>query len=148
MDLLLGLGVNSTVKYQLVTFLVAYVFLYMVLFKPYYKAYLERVSRTLGQTDLAEKYLLETQSLQAEFERKSRDINNKYKEVYESGRKQAMQEYDQVVGAAKASAKTQVDAAKMQIAGQVKEARQQLEKEVVTVAGVISGRLLGGDKNL
>ena len=57
MELLTQLGVNQTIWIQLATFFICFVFLKYFLFDPYFAAYNERKDRTLGQSELAERFV-------------------------------------------------------------------------------------------
>lgn len=146
MDLLRGLGVvPEFLGYHLVIFLVTYLVLHFLLFKPYFKAYLARVERTMGRAELAEKYLAETQSLQAEYEGKAQELSHKYRAIFDSSRVQAMKEYDKLVSEARQTAKAEFDAAKQNISAEMQAARKNLQAEVPALSEVITARLLGKD---
>lgn len=141
--MLQGLGVNSTVGPQLVIFLVSYLLLYFLIFKPYFRAYTERVERTMGRTELAERYISESHALQSEYEAKARELSANYKTIFDDSRGKAMREYDKLIGEARQAAKAQLDGAKDKIKGQMSTARKDLEKEVPAVSAAITSRLLG-----
>lgn len=145
MELLRGLGVNSTIGYQLVIFLITYVILHQVLFRPYYKAYLARIERTMGRTEMAERFTAEAQALQAEYESKARALSTKYRELFEASRVQANKEQDEIVNAARTHAKTTMETAKQKITSELTTARKSLEKETPVLADTIMARLLGKD---
>lgn len=145
MELLRGLGLDSSVGIQLVIFLITYLILHFVLFKPYFAAYNERLKRTMGQADLAEKYLAESQALQAVYENKARELSAQYKAIYDDSRLKAQREYDQTVSAARQTAKTQFETTKQKIRTELDSARKESQKEVPAVAGAITARLLGKD---
>jgi len=145
MEMLRGLGVNSTVGIQLVIFLVGYAFLYFALFKPYFRAYAERVDRTMGRAELAERYIAESTALQAEYETKARELSSQYKSIFDESRSQALREYDRVVSEARLAAKAQLENAKQKIRSELENANNQLQKEIPAVAEAITSRLLGKD---
>ncbi len=145
MDLLRGLGVNSTVGYQIVIFLATYVVLHFVLFKPYFKAYLGRVESTMGRAEMAERFLAESQSLQAEYERKAQTLSHQYRTIFDSSRMQAMKEHDRLMSEARQAAKTEFEAAKQNISTELQSARKNLQAEVPVLSEVITARLLGKD---
>ena len=90
MDILSALGVDATLGIQFIIFLVSYVFLVNVVFKPYHRAYEERVKRTLGNAEFAERILAETKELEIEFEQKARLLNYETKGIFDSERSEAM----------------------------------------------------------
>lgn len=145
LDMLRGLGVNETVGPQLVIFLFSYTVLYFLILKPYFKAYVERVDRTMGRAELAERYIAESHALQSEYENKARSMSASYKSIFDESRTKAMREYDQMVGEARNAAKTQLESSKEKIRSQLTTARKDLEKEVPGVVSEITTRLLGKD---
>ena len=143
MELLRGLGLDSSVGIQLVLFLVTYLILHFVLFKPYFAAYNERISRTMGRAELAEKYLAESQALQGEYENKARQLSAQYKAIFDESRLKAQKESDQTVSQARQAAKSQLESMKQKIRGELENARKDAQKEIPTVTSAITSRLLG-----
>jgi F-type H+-transporting ATPase subunit b len=145
MELLRGLGVNATVGIQLVIFLATYLVLHFVLFKPYFRAYVNRVERTMGRAELAERFLAESQHLQTEYERRARELSAQTKTIFDGSRTQAMREYDQLVNEARQAAKASFESSKQKINTEMAGARQGLQGEIPNLAEVITARLLGKD---
>jgi F-type H+-transporting ATPase subunit b len=145
MELLRGLGVNSTVGIQMVIFLVAYLALHFILFKPYFRAYVDRVERTMGRAELAERFLAESQSLQSEYERKARELSAQFKTIFDGSRSTAMREYDQLVNDARQAAKASFETSKQKIDVEIDAARKSLQSEIPALSEVITARLLGKD---
>jgi len=143
MELLTGLGVNQTVGIQFVIFLATYFVLHFVLFRPYFAAFKARVANTMGQTEQAERYIAETHELQYKYETKARQLSNEYKAIYDKSRAEAMKEYDRLVGEARQGARAAYDASKDRIDEGMRQARQDIRKEIPAVATEITGRLLG-----
>lgn len=143
MEILNALGINETITVQFVIFLVAYLFLSNLLFKPYYRAFIERKDRTVGRTDTAERYIKEAKDLQAQFETKARELNSRYKVIYDQSRSEALKEYDQLVGAARSDSKNWIENQRDQIQIAVKKVQSEIGSEVKGVSKVIQARLLG-----
>ena len=115
MELFTALGINSTLFMQIAGFLVTFIFLKLVLFDPYFKAYLERSRQTVGQVDEAEKYNLETKTLEEEYAQEARKINQEYKNIYDKVRAEAIKEYDQKVSTAREEAKFELEKSQKKI---------------------------------
>ncbi len=147
MELLTSLGVNSTLVIQLIAFLVVYVVLKYVLFAPYFKAYNERNLRTVGQTELAERYVNQTRELEEKFALKASEVNERYKAVYDKTRGEAMKEYDRLVSESRVLAKRLVDESRAKIQKEMDSARGQLKSEVEGVSKLINQKLIGKDVN-
>lgn len=147
MDLLSSLGVNSTLPIQFAQFIIVFVILKYVLFKPYFGAYLERSNRTVGKTELAERYVTETRALEEQFARLAQESNERYKAIYDQARAEATRDYENVVNEARERTKKVADEALVKIHGEMERARTQLGQEVQAVAQIISQKLIGKELN-
>jgi len=145
MSLLTSLGVNPTLVIQLGIFLFVFFILKYLLFGPYFRAFNQRNESTVGQTELAERYLQETKALEDEYAMKAQVANERYRTIYDQTRAEATKEYDRLVGEARAQAKTQVEGARQKIQKEVDGAQAQLTKEIPEVVKIINQKLLGKD---
>ena len=93
MDLLIQLGVNSSITIQLGMFLVVFVVLKYVLFQPYYAAFKERKERTIGKTELAERFVAEARELEEQYTLRAQQANDQFREIYDKNRLAATKEY-------------------------------------------------------
>ncbi len=141
-NLLVSLGVDSSVFYQFSIFLVSYIAMYFLVFKPYYKAYGQRVENTVGSQESNERVLEEAQEIQVEFESKTRDINSEYKKIYTQARTTAMEEYDGIVMSARAQAKSILDKAQIDIQAQFELAQNKLGPETAQISTQIKTKIL------
>ncbi len=146
MGLLMSLGVNQTLFFQFGIFVAVFVVLKYVLFVPYFAAFNKRNEATVGQTELAERYLSETKALEEAFAQKAQAANEKYRAVYDQIRADTVKEYDRLVSDARARAKTRTDAARKKIEADMQTARTQLTKEIPGVSQLIVQKLIGGSK--
>jgi F-type H+-transporting ATPase subunit b len=145
-NLLVSLGVNPTLWIQLGIFLVTFLILQFVLFKPYFAAFNERNERTLGQTELAERYITQTRELEEKFAAKASEVNEKYRAVFDQTRTEANKEFDTVIGGARARAKQLIDETRKKIQAEMESARTQLDKEVGTVSQLINSKMIGKEQ--
>ena len=143
MGLLIQLGVNETLAMQLGVFLVVFIVLKYFLFGAYYAAFNERKARTLGKTELAEKYLAEAKQMEDQFATKAREANDLYREVFEKGRAAANKEYDRVVNEARQLAKDKTDEMRASLQKDMQSVRTQVAQELNGVAQVINQKLIG-----
>src|SRR5258705_9331734 len=109
MDLLVQLGVNQTLPIQIATFLVCFVVLKYFLFGPYYAAFNERKDRTLGKTELAERFIAEARELEEKFGVRAQEVNDRFREVFDKSRLEAVKEYDRLINEARAKTKAIVE---------------------------------------
>lgn len=143
MEILTALGVDSTLGIQFIIFLVAYVFLTTLVFKPYHRAYEERVKRTEGNTDLAERILTESKDLELQFEQKARALNNETKIIFDHSRTEAMKEYDRMVSQARDRAKSIMEKTRLQIGHEFESARAELNKEIPGITKTVVQKMMG-----
>jgi F0F1-type ATP synthase membrane subunit b/b' len=145
MELLISLGVNQTLAYQFGIFVVVYLTLKYVLFVPYFHAYNERNERTVGKTELAERFVAETHELEQAYAQKAQEVNERYKSVYDRTRAEAVKEYDRLVGDARAQGKKLIDEARNQVQKEMTSARTQLAQEINGISQLINHKLIGKD---
>lgn len=148
MEILFALGVDSSIGIQFVIFLMVYVILVGLLFQPYFQAYNVRKERTVGNTEAAERLLLEAQKLESEYEIKAKEINQRFKVIYDQARSQAVAECDQLINQARERARELVATTKNKIHADMTAAQQELRREVPAVARVVSVQLIGKDLSL
>ena len=144
MELFKTLGLDETILFQFGIFLVVYLFLSNILFKPYMKAFDKRSEQTVGKTDTAERFIVEAQELENEYETKAREINKKFKVIYDESRTLALKEHDHLVAEARSSAKEITEKAQKEITIAMQEAQKKLQLEVPAIAKTISNQVIGG----
>ncbi len=144
-SLLKVLGIDSTVWFQLVSFLIAYLALSNLVFKPYLKAFHERERRTVGSEESAVRIVEEAQQLQMNYEQRAKHLNSEIRSVYEAHRAEATKQYEKQVEAARAESATALDSARQKISTEVQAARKALSAEIPAVSAAIAARLSGKD---
>lgn len=143
MGLLVSLGVNQTLFFQLGIFFAVFIVLKHVLFEPYFKAYVARNEATVGQAELAERYLAETKDLEEQFAVKAQTANERFRAIFEKTRGETVKEHDRLVTEARTRAKSLTDAARKKIQVEVDGAKTQLSKEIPGVSKLIVQKLIG-----
>ncbi len=146
-NLLSSLGVNDTYYVEFGLFLAVYLTLKYVLFGPYFAAYNQRNDRTVGQTELAERFVNETRELEERFSKRAQEVNERFKAVFDKSRSEAMKEYDRMIGEARTKAKSLVEDTRQRIGTEMETARKQLSSEVGAVSQLINHKLIGKDFN-
>lgn len=148
MEILTALGVDSTIGYQFAIFVVVYSCLYFLVFKPYFKAFEERKNRTVGNQEIAEKYLVEATELQSHYETEARALNAEIKSIFDKRRTEALREYENLVGESRNKAQIMLERARQTIQGQVDKARAELAQKTTDVSKTIIGQVLGKEVEL
>src|SRR5688500_7736077 len=77
------LGVNSTIWIQLGLLLLTFILLNNLVFKRFQSALDERHDKTVGGEDLTKQLLLETQEIQARYERRAREVNDQIRTAFD-----------------------------------------------------------------
>ena len=143
MEILAALGVNSTIAIQFCVFLVAFLVLNLLVFKPYLAAYEERERRTSGQTKAAEGLFAEANKLKEDYASRARTQLEETQAVYAGAKKEAGSVYQEKVEAAKKEANAEVDKARVEISNQLSAASANIKAEVSNISGIISEKLIG-----
>ena len=147
-SVLTTLKIDSTIWIQLGCFLVSYIALSNLIFKPYYKVYLERNKRTVGGEEHAEKMVQETAQLNEKFASRTREINSEFKTIYDAEKASASKVYNQKITDARGSTQEMTESVRTQIVSEVKKAQGELEKEIPFVSGAIASKLTGKEVTL
>ena len=147
-SLLRALGVDHTIWIQLGCFIVSYLALTELVFKPYLRAFHERERLTIGNEESAVRIIEEARNLENEYERKARSLNGEVRGVYDSHRTEALEEYDRVVQAARSKAEGLLTLARQKITAETQAARKSLSAEIPAVSLAIASRLAGKDLSL
>lgn len=137
-----ALGINSTLWVQLGVFVFSYLVLSRLVFSPYYRAFHERQSRTVGDQYEAEKISKQALALEEQYKNKIRDLNNEVKSIYDAAKLQAAREQDQIQNEAKEKAKATIDRAREKIQGEVNKAREDLIKQTPQLSQAITSVLI------
>ncbi len=140
---LTSLGINNTLFIHFGIFLIAYLALSHLIFKPYLKALEEREKRTVGSADLTSRILEETESLKAEYQAKARQINSEIKEVMEAAKKEATDLYQTEVQLAQRIYLENLDELKARVETARNQSFARVDQEVDSVSRAISDRLVG-----
>lgn len=143
MELLESLGVNSSIFAQLVIFLIAYVLLSRIAFKPYLEALNKRDANTVGGEETAEKLNQEVESLKKEFDEKAKEMSLAQMEIYNSAQAEAQKTYDSLVAQERKNSEDSIESMKTKVKKNIGEARGQMSSEVPKVSQEIIGKLIG-----
>ena len=143
LQILLQLGANETVFIQFSLFVVTILFLTVVVYGPFFKAYDQRMNQTKGADQVADETQNEAKKLEVIYQSKAREINEKIKSIYENIRKGAVDQVSQVVSAGKTEVTDKADQARGQIQTQKNNAEKDLVLVSQEVATEISKKLTG-----
>lgn len=145
MELLTSLGVDKTFWYQAACFLVSFLALTQLVFRPYMRALHERENRTVGNEETATKLVQEAHDLQTQYETKAKQVNSQIKQAFDASRANAQKEYDTLVLSAREEAVRLIDESRVQLMSQIQAARKAVAAEIPGVSLAIASRLAGKD---
>ena len=143
MELLQALGLDSTLLPQFLIFMVCYLAMTQLVFKPYLAIHEERKTATIGNQEVAERILLETQDIQYKFESRAREINSEIKNIFDAAKKGATKSQDELLKAARDEAEAVMKQTREDLKKAMASAELDVKKYVPELAQTISGRLLG-----
>tara|TARA_B100000749_G_scaffold122825_1_gene93894 strand:+ start:138738 stop:139181 length:444 start_codon:yes stop_codon:yes gene_type:complete len=142
LNLLKTLELDSTIFIQFGIFLLAYLPIKLLVFKPYFEAYKERLRRTEGNQQDSESFLKEANELKEKLEVRTREVNAEYKTIYDTGRNAALKEQEGILSTARSKAKTEMDSARENIAQQFESAKKQIQSDVADMGEIIVGKMM------
>lgn len=142
-DILRQLGVNETLFIQLATFIVVFLILRALVFKPYFDAYEKRKGATEGNTEAAEKLAKDATELEASFQKKARELATSVKAQFEKARLEAQVEADKILSESRENTHRILEKARLHVQEEAARTREQLSRETPELGAAIADRLLG-----
>ncbi len=142
-EILTSLGINNTVFYQFGIFFVAFISMKYIVFAPYLKAHDERVARTVGGQENAEKLLSEAHEKEQAYKEQAKKLNSKIKELFSEQNAKAKKEIEQIMAVAKKEADEKTEEARSELDQAVRSARKEMENHISEISGNIEKKFLG-----
>ena len=137
-----SLGIDWTLWVQVGIFIIAFLSLSSLLFKPYMAAYEERKRRTSGNLESATEIEKDTEALQADYEKQAKELNAELKAIFDRARAEGQSTSSQVVDQARAEADRELGSARTLVEKQLGDARTRLKQDVTDLSQVITNKLL------
>lgn len=137
------LGVNNTVFFQFVIYILVFPLLHILVFKPFAKAQEERQNRTKGSEQLSYEFHQKTAELQSEYQRRAREVNGLIHEIFVEAKTQASTEQEKILQAAKQDAQNTIDQNNKKISTLIAEASKDLSGQASQLALTVTQKLLG-----
>lgn len=141
-NILVSLGVDKTVFYQMGIFLLAFTFLKYFIFNPYLAAYIERRKRTVGHADVAKDLKAEIDALEAQYSTEAKAQNEKIKELFAEKRSAGAKEATKIVEAGHANAQKTLAEGKKSIDSAFSQAREEMKTFVPSIGDAMVERLI------
>jgi F0F1-type ATP synthase membrane subunit b/b' len=141
-NILVSLGVDKTVFYQLAIFLVAFLFLKHFVFNPYLAAYIERRKKTVGHGEVAKEMQAEIDELEAKYSSSAKALNDKIKIVFAEKKAVGSKEAARIVEAGYNDAQKTLINGKTEIDAAFSQARSEMKTHVASIGDAMVERLL------
>jgi F-type H+-transporting ATPase subunit b len=136
------IGVNTTMLMQMANFAVLLVLLYAFLWDPILEFLDKRRQTIKGRLDDAENNRKQASQLQQERQDELQEIRRERAEIIEQARSMGEQEGDQIVERARREAQRLMGQTEDRIGEQMRNAREELRREVAELATEIAARVL------
>ncbi len=142
MQFLAQLGIDQTIVYQIILFLVYYIIFSQFVIKPYFKSFLNREVGTTGSEDQALRLIEQANQLHIEYEKKSKAIQRQMKGIFDESKNEALQEHDEILLEARTEAENYMAKNKEKIVKELNEAKEKMKAEVPEIGTLIVNKLL------
>jgi len=142
LNIMKALGVNETLLVQMAIFLVTFVILRALVFKPYYLAFEGRHKATEGNEEEAQKVMQQTLELESLYQQRARSLNADVKAIYDKARQEANLENERIMNDAKEKSRETLERYRARIQEEFNKAREGLIKEGPALGATIAQKLL------
>lgn len=142
LNILRSLGMDDTVYPQFVIFIVTFIFLNLLVFKPYLNAYLERRKRTVGSQDVAKEILADIEAREAQYSKEAKEINSRIKVVFDEKKTLATKESNAILVEAQTLAQEKLTKGKQELNEVYSKAKEQIKTFIPELGQNIKQRLL------
>ena len=143
-QILLQLGANSTVYFQIVIFISAITFLTTFVYGPYFKAADKRFQKTKGADAVAKDALAEAKNLQLVYQTKAREVNSKIREIFDAEKSKAMKTSANIISQSKIQAEETTSKARKNIEDQIRTADSEISKISADLAQTLTSKFEKG----
>ncbi len=137
------LHLDQTFFLQFGCFVITFSFLSLLLFRPYFKAYEERLEKTQGSENIAVKMLADSESLQSQYQEAARELNKEIKLVFEELRGETQKEAENIVSVGRKDSQGKVEKALKDMSSQLDGEKNKALGQIPEISTLIRGKLLG-----
>lgn len=141
-DILVSLGINKTVYFQFIVFGVAFLSMYIIAFKPYLAAYNERLNRTVGGQEEAEKLIEDAALKEEKYKEEAKKLNSKIRSIFSEKNDKAKSEIESILKEAKVQAEAEAEAARQELEACVIQAKKEMEKFIPSICENIENKFV------
>lgn len=142
MSLLIALGLDHTLFFQIGVFLITFMSLMFIVFVPYTDAYLKRQQTVTGGESVVEEIAKKAGDLRTHYEARAREVSSEIKKIFDSFRDEASKESEKVVSKARGDAQQVIEKTRNKVSAEISEAQKKMKEEAPVIAKAIVGKLL------
>jgi F0F1-type ATP synthase membrane subunit b/b' len=143
-NLLSGLGVNSTLPIMMGIFLVGYAIARILGFGSLSDTLVERDERTTGREQMAEEGRLKYAEISTELEAKMKSANAEVSQVFVSIRNEAIGKQNEIIKIAREKAQNEIEKSRLEIARNMDTELKKIKEQSVEMAAMIVQQLTLG----
>ena len=142
MEVFTKLGIDSTLFIQIALFLIVYLILYFLVFKPLFELYKHRDALVLGNQEDKEQKLTEIKKLKDEYESKLRKVHAQIQDIFTKVKSEAVKECDDKLLEVRKQAKDTITETRKQRQLEKQKAEENLEKDIPQLASMAINKIL------
>ena len=129
-EILKTLGINETLFIQFIPFFISYLALSFLIFKPYLRAYEQRVSRTTGEEVLAKNLLQKAEQKEVEYKILAQKLNSEISSIFSKSNEKAGKEVEKILQTAKKDVEKQNNQWSRELKLSMNQAKQEMKKHI------------------
>ena len=140
--ILKSLGINETLLFQFGIFFVAYLSMSFIVFRPYLRAYNERVRRTLGSQKETQEILQLADQKEQEYKILAKKLNGVIKSIFHESKMKAEKNSEKILLQAKKDLELKSGELSEQLKLSVAKARNDLESHIPDISNKIQRKFM------
>jgi len=141
-EILKSLGINETLFFQFGIFSIAYLSMNFIVFRPYLRAYNERVRRTLGSQKETQEILQQADQKEQEYKILVKKLNRVIKSIFHKLKMEAEKDSEKILLQAKKDSELQSKDLSEQLELSVAKARKDLKDHIPDVSNEIQRKFM------
>lgn len=141
-EILKNFGVNETLFIQFGIFFIAYLAMDFIVFRPYFRAYNERIRRTLGSKEQTLDILKQVEQKEKEYKVLARKLNGVINSIFNESNTKAKKDMEAILSKAKKESELQGGELAKQMELSIAEAHKDIEKHIPGLSGEIQRKLM------
>lgn len=143
MEILTQLGINSTIWIQLCFFVITYMAVSQLIFKPYSRNLKYRRKHTVEAAEEANKLISHSDILALEYDEKVKHQNEKILHLFGQLKSEGVAEEHKLLLAARQNAEKMMKETNIKISKEISQASETLKKQIPEMSKTVASKLLG-----